>query len=137
MSTADSEPIVISLTATDVAFLLYGTRDLMARCVLGGKPLPRLPRGFETVHARLVSAVRGTKSCAPQPQSPPSATEDLIDSTEAATILHRSARWVRDSRFRDRIGGRYVGGRLVYPRQTVVEYAKRKARQHEWTRPTG
>lgn len=128
---SDTEPIVIGLTATEVALLLCGTRDLMARCVFGGKPLPRLPRGFETVHARLVSAVRGTKNCAPQPQSPLSAAEDLIDSAEAATILHRSARWVRDSRFRDRIGGRYVGGRLVFPRQTVVNYAERKAGQHE------
>lgn len=124
---SDAEPIVIGLTATDVAFLLCGTRDLMARCVFGGKPLPRLPRGFETVHSRLVSSVRGTKSCAPQPQSSPSAAGELIDSTEAAKILDCSSRWVRDPRVREKIGGRDIGGRWLYPRQTVVEYAERKA----------
>lgn len=124
---SDQEPIAIGLTATDVAILLCGTRDLMARCVFGGKPLPRLPRGFETVHSRLVSSVRGTKSCAPQTQSSPSAAGELIDSTEAAKILDCSSRWVRDPRFREKIGGRDIGGRWLYPRQTVVEYAERKA----------
>lgn len=128
---SDWEPIVIGLTATEVALLLCGTRDLMACCVFGGKPLPRLPRGFETVHSRLVSSVRGTKNCASQPQSPLSAAGELIDSTEAAGILARSPRWVRDPRFREKIGGRDIGGRWLYPRQTVVEYAKRKAGQHE------
>ncbi|WP_221043175.1 helix-turn-helix domain-containing protein [Mycobacterium senriense] len=126
---SDTEPIVVGLTATEVTLLLFGTRDLMARCVFGGRPLPRLPRGFDTVHARLVSSVRGTKTCAPQPQSSRSAAEDLIDSTDAAEILHCSERWVRDDRFRDRIGGRNVGGRWVFPRQTVVQYAERKVDQ--------
>lgn len=128
---SDTEPIAIGLTATEVAFLLCGTRDLMARCVFGGKPLPRLPRGFVTVHDRLVSSVRGTKSCAPQPQSSPSAAEDYIDSTEAAAILDCTTRWVRDPRFRVKIGGRDFGGRWLYPRQTVVEYAERKAELRE------
>lgn len=120
-------PAVGDLTDADIRWALLAVRDLIARHGLIKKPCPD---GLLTAHDRLKSSVRGTKSCAPQPQSPPSTAEDLIDSTKAAAILHCSDRWVRNPRFRDRIGGRDVGGRWLFPRQTVVAYAQRKAGQH-------
>lgn len=122
MSSADT------FTAAEIRLLHYAVRDLVARAELGIRP--PLPDGFVTLKLRLASSVRGTKACAPQSQSSPSAVEELIDSTEAAAILHCSDRWVRDPRFRDRIGGRDVGGRWLYPRNKVVTYAERKAGQH-------
>jgi hypothetical protein len=121
-----TEAGTFTFTAGEVWLLHYAVRDLIVRCKLGNRSLPD---GFDRLHVKLVSSVDGTKSCAPQPQCPPS-TEELIDSTEAAAILERSDRWVRDPRFRENIGGRDIGGRWLYPRQTVVEYAERKAGRH-------
>lgn len=118
-----------TFTAAEVQMLHYAVRDLVARADLGIRP--PLPVGFSDLNVRLASSVRGTKTCAPQPQSPPSKAEELIDSAQAAAILCCSDRWVRDPRFRDRLGGREIGGRWLYPRQTVVDHAQRKAGQHQ------
>ncbi|MDF3342100.1 helix-turn-helix domain-containing protein [Mycolicibacterium septicum] len=64
-----------------------------------------------------------------QSNSPPSAAEELIDTTAAAAILHCSTQWVR--RISDQLDGRNIGCRWLFPRQTVVEYAERKAGQHK------
>jgi hypothetical protein len=121
-----TESGVVTLTAAQAWLVLYAVRDLIVRHTLGGRSLPD---GFDTLHVKLVSSVDGTKCCALQPQSSPSAAEELIDTTEAAAILHCSTSWVR--RIRDELHGCSRGGRWLFPRQTVVEYAERKAGQHK------
>ncbi|CAA0136108.1 Uncharacterised protein [Mycolicibacterium vanbaalenii] len=116
------------LSHVDIRWAYLAVCDLIARHRLVRKPCPD---GLLTAHQRLESSVRGTKTCALQPQSTPSKAEELIDSTEAAAILHCTDRWARDPRFRHRIGGREVGGRWLYPRETVVAYAARKAGQQQ------
>lgn len=124
MSYAQSGAITFS--AAEAVLLHHAVRDFWVRHKLGNRP--HLPAGFDAVLAQLASFVCETKTCASQPNSPPSAAEELIDTTEAAVILERSPQWVR--RIRLELGGRDIGGRYVFPRQSVVQYAKRKAGQH-------
>lgn len=124
----ESHTAADDLTQEDIRWAYLAVRDLIARHELVRKPCPD---GLLTVHDRLQSSVRGTKACAAQTESSRSTTEELIDSTESAAILNCSDRWVRDPRFRSRIGGIEVGGRWLYPRRAVVGYAKRKAGQHK------
>ncbi|QHP84281.1 MULTISPECIES: helix-turn-helix domain-containing protein [Mycolicibacterium] len=108
----------------EIELLLYAVNDLIVRRTLGNKPLPH---GFAALRDRLVSCVDATKSCASQTQSSPSVVE-LIDTTEAAAILNCSMSWVRSPRFRDQLAGREIGGRWLFPRQTVLEHAERRGR---------
>jgi hypothetical protein len=121
-----TKPGVITFSAAEALLLHYAVRDLIVRRTLGPRPLPG---GIDAVHVKLVSFVDETKTCAMQSHSPPSTAEELIDTTEAAAILHCSPQWVR--RIRDELGGRNVGGRWLFPRRSVVEYAERKAGQHK------
>lgn len=123
---SDSETIVVFFTVEEARWALNGARELIALHAHIKKPIPD---GLHSAHKRLAGSAHGTKSCAHQRQSAPLEAEDLIDTTEAAAILGCSDRWVRDPRFRGKIGGRDVGGRWLYPRQTVVEHAVRKAGQ--------
>jgi hypothetical protein len=123
---SDQEPIAFGLTATEVESAHYALRDFIARRALEKRPLPRR---FFTLQARLASFVRETKTCAPQTHSASSAEEGLIDTAEAAAILNCSPQWV--GRIRDRLGVREIGSQRVFPRQTVVHYAQRKARHHK------
>ncbi|WP_137145086.1 helix-turn-helix domain-containing protein [Mycolicibacterium sp. CR10] len=115
----------VNLTSAQTQLVLYAVRDVIARHTLGGRSLPD---GFDTLHVQLISSVDGTKSCALQPQSSPSAAGELIDTTEAAAILHCSTSWIR--RIRENLDARNIGGRWLFPRQTVAEYAERKAGHH-------
>lgn len=123
---SDGETVVVILTVAEARWALNGVRDLIARHAHIKKPIPD---DLHAAHKQLASSAHGTKTCAPQSESPRSTAEELIDSTEAAAIVHCSDRWVRDPRFRGKIGGRDVGGRWLFPRQTVVDYAERKASQ--------
>jgi hypothetical protein len=123
---SDAGPGAFAFTAAEIRALHHGFRDFMVRQTFGSKPA--LSSEFHVVHAKLVSFVRETKTCAPQPQSTPSAAEELIDTTEAAAILNCSPQWV--GRIRDKLGVRDIGSQRVFPRQTVVQYAARKAGQH-------
>ena len=122
-----AEPGAFIFTAKEVLLVLYAVVDLISRRRLDKKPLPR---GFYALHARLISCVDASKYCASQSHSPSSEVEELIDTTDAASILHCSMSWVRNSRFREKIGGRNIGGRWLFPRQTVIDYAERKAGVH-------
>ncbi|MEE2853508.1 MAG: helix-turn-helix domain-containing protein [Actinomycetota bacterium] len=117
----------ITFSAAEAVLLHHSVRDFWVRHTLGNRP--PLPAGFEAVLARLAGFVRETKTCASLPCSPPSAVEELIDTNEAAELLNCSPQWVR--RIRGELHGRKVGGRSIFPRQTVVEYAERKAGQHK------
>ena len=124
---SDSETVVVVLTVPEARWALNGVRDLIARHAHIKKPIPD---ELHTVHKQLASSAHGTKSCAQQEQSAPSAAEELIDTTEAAGILHCSDSWVRRPHVREELGARNFGGRWLFPRQTVVAYAERKAGQH-------
>ncbi|MGN7782782.1 helix-turn-helix domain-containing protein [Mycolicibacterium sp. 22603] len=120
-----SDPRLDAFTAAELRALHYGFRDFIARRNLERKSA--LPREFHTAHTKLAGFVDETKTCAAQPKSRPSTTEDLIDTTEAARILGCSAQWVR--RIRKELGGRKVADRSVFPRHSVTAYARRKAGQ--------
>jgi hypothetical protein len=123
-----TEPAAVTLTAAEVRLVLYAIGDLISRRWFAKKPLPR---GYYALQARLASCVDATKSCTSQPHSSSSKAEELIDTTDAAAILNCSQSWVRSPRFRDKIDGREIGDRWLFPRQSVVEYAERKAVQHK------
>jgi hypothetical protein len=122
-----TKPDAITFTAAEALLLHHAVRDLIVRHTLGQRPLP--DDGFDPLHVKLVSFVRETKTCASQPYSPPSSADELIDTPGAAALLDCSQQWVR--RIRDELDGRNVGGRWLFPRQTVVEYVERKAGQHK------
>lgn len=121
-----AEPGVITLTSAEVRLVLFAIGDLISRRWFGNKPLPR---GFYALQNRLASFVHETKSCASQPHSSSSEAEELIDTNEAAAILHCTPQWV--GRIRDRLGVREIGSQRVFPRQSVVDYAERKAGQQK------
>ncbi|APE15699.1 hypothetical protein BOH72_11190 [Mycobacterium sp. WY10] len=116
----------MNFTPDENELLLYAVNDLITRRRLSNNPLPP---GFYALLDRLASFVDETKSCATQTHSPLSVMEDLVDSTEAAAILGCSPQYV--GRIRDRLGVREIGSQRVFPRQTVNEYAARKAGQHK------
>jgi hypothetical protein len=122
-----TEPGGITFSATEAVLLHHGFRDFWVRHRL--RTNPRVSAGFDAILVRLVSFVDETKTCAPQPQSSPSAAEELIDTAEAAAILGCTPQWV--GRIRGRLGVREIGSQRVFLRQTVVEYAERKAGQHK------
>ncbi|WP_156746905.1 helix-turn-helix domain-containing protein [Mycobacterium sp. E2733] len=125
MSYAESGAITFS--AAEAVLLHHAVRDFWVRHTLGGRP--PLPAGFDAVLAQLARFVSETKTCASQPHSPPSAAEEVIDTTSAAALLHCSPQWVR--RIRVQLDGHNVGGRWLFPRQAVVEYNERKAIQRK------
>lgn len=118
------DPRTITLSAAEVRLVLYAIGHLISHRWFGKRPLPR---GFYALQARLVSFVGETKSCASQPHSRPSEAEELVDTNGAAAILGCTPQWV--GRIRDRLGVREIGNQRVFPRQTVVDYAERKAGQ--------
>jgi hypothetical protein len=105
----------------------YSVRDLLARRALARQS--SVPDGMDAFHNRLVGFLRETKTCALQENSAPSSEDELIDTAKAAAVLKCSPQWVR--RIRDELGGRDIGGRYVFQRQAVVEYAVRKAGQNK------
>jgi hypothetical protein len=125
---SDLETVVVVLTVPEARWALNGVRDLIARHAHIKKPIPD---ELHAVHKQLASSAHGTKTCAQQEESAPSAAEELIDTTEAAAILHCSDSWVRRPHVRKELGGRKVAGRYVFPRQIVVQYAARKAGQQK------
>ncbi|WP_156747365.1 helix-turn-helix domain-containing protein [Mycobacterium sp. E2462] len=120
-----TNPIAITFSAMEAKLLHYAVGDLAVRADLGIRP--PLSGGFDAVHAKLVSFLRETKTSASQPHPPPSAMGELIDTSAAAVLLHCSPQWVR--RIRAHLDGHNVGGRWLFSRQAVVEYAERKAGQ--------
>lgn len=120
------ETVVVVLTVPEARWALNGVRDLIYRHAQINKPIPD---ELHAAHKRLASSAHGTKTCVQQEQSAPSTAEELIDTNDAAAILHCSDSWVRRPHVREELRGRQAGGRWLFPRQTVVAYAERKAAQ--------
>ncbi|GFG98133.1 hypothetical protein [Mycobacterium timonense] len=119
------EPTGATFTAAEVELLHRVVRHVVFGRRLSNRPYPR---GLDALLVKLGGFVDETKSCAMQSHSPPSSEEELIDANEAAAILDCSPQWV--GRIRDRLGVREIGSQRVFPRQTVVQYARRKIGQH-------
>jgi hypothetical protein len=113
-------------TSAEIKLLYHAVRDYRVRGRLGNRSIPER---YEPLEAKLASFVDETKTCAAQTYSAQSVTEELIDTNEAAAILDCTPQWVR--RIHTELGGRDVGGRHAFPRQTVVDYAERKAGQQQ------
>lgn len=116
---------IMKLSPEETRLARFAVRDLIARLALARKPCSH---ALYALNERLDSFVRETKSCPSQPDSPPSTASELIDTTEAAAILNCTPQWV--GRIRDKLGVREIGSQRVFPRQSVIEYAERKAGQH-------
>jgi hypothetical protein len=118
-------------TDEQVRMALYAVTELIARRHLGGKPAPA---GFYPFREQLDASVRGSGKSSPEPQSTDDDDLDLIDTAEAAEILNCSTRWVRE--IRNDLDALSIGGRWVFRRQNVVEYADMRGREYE-THPLG
>lgn len=107
------------LTRDEVEAALYVVHDLVYRRRLAGRSIPT---EVAALYRRLlVTSSDGTKSHVPPEELD---ANDLIDTTAAAEILGCSTRWVRE--IRCDLDGQNCGGRWLFRRQTVVEYAALK-----------
>lgn len=111
----------MNLTDEQVELALYAVTDLIAQRLLGNRPVPP---GFYRFRAQLDASVSGSEfGTAPSPLT----GDELIDTAEAAELLNCSTRWVRE--IATDLDGFNVGGRWLFSRQAVVEYAE--MREHE------
>lgn len=106
------------LTQDQARLALYAVRDLIARRTLGGQAIPTQFHGFAE---HLATCAYGSESDGHGEQLE---LPELIDTTEAAMILHCSTSWVRQ--IRTDLDGQNIGGRWVFARQTVLDYADAK-----------
>lgn len=107
------------LSGEEVKAALYCLNDLIARRRLAGRGAPT---EVERLHRRLsMASVCGSET---SPTAAELEDDDLVDTSEAADILRCSPRWVRE--IHNDLDGARVGGRWVFPRNTVVEYASLK-----------
>lgn len=97
--------------------------DLIVGRVRGNRPVPP---GFYRFRSDLEASLRGSLFDASRTQS--TDDDDLIDTAEAAEILNCSHRWVRQ--IHNDLEGRNYGGRWVFRRKTVVEYAEMRDREY-------
>lgn len=118
------EPVDYTLSAAEARLMLFMTREFISLRWFANKPISR---SSYAVRSRLASFVDETKTCASQPHSASSEPEELIDTNAAAEILGCTPQWV--GKIRDRLGVRQIGSQRVFSRQTVVDYAERKAAQ--------
>lgn len=107
------------LSEVQLQAALYAVRDVVSRRVLGGQPVRKEVRDL---YERLLAAsTGGTENEGAVEESTP---EDLIGTEEAAAMLGCSTHWVR--RVHADLDGQKSGGRWVFRRPTVNEYANRK-----------
>ncbi|WOC12580.1 hypothetical protein [Gordonia sp. MP11Mi] len=105
----------MDVTDDQARLITYVTAEFVRRRQLTGQPIPNQVRRLLTE----VSA-HGTSEREPEPDS----KTDLIDTTEAAQILHCSTRRIR--RIAADLDGEQVAGRWVFHRATVTQYAHLK-----------
>ncbi|GAA4668603.1 hypothetical protein [Gordonia humi] len=105
----------MDVTDDQARLITYVTAEFVRRRQLTGQPIPNQVR-------RLLSEVsaHGTSEREPEPDSEP----DLIDTTEAAAILHCTTRNIR--RIAADLDGEQIAGRWIFHRADVIEYAHLK-----------
>ena len=103
----------MEVTPEQAALLRYVLAEFTRRRQLCGQPIPRQVR-------RLIGevSVSGTSPREVEPDS------ELIDTTEAARLLHCTPRNVR--RIASDLDGHQIAGRWVFHRADVIEYAQHK-----------
>lgn len=115
------------LTDEQTRLALYAVTDLLTRRLRGGQPVPA---GLYRFREQLDTSVRGSENYSP-PTQLTGDDEELIDTTEAAQILGCSDRWVRT--IRTDLDGLNIGGRWVFKRHTVMEYAEMRGHENRTT----
>jgi hypothetical protein len=121
------------LNSEQVTWAKWAVWDVLSRVRLDGRMGWDAIRRLESLHQALTSAsVGGSETDPPAEQL---SANDLIDTEEAATILGCSTRWVRQ--IRADIDGSKVGGRWLFPRRTVVDYADLKDSTRDGNRVPG
>ncbi|QFS91522.1 hypothetical protein FIV07_12205 [Mycobacterium sp. THAF192] len=126
----------LSDDATEQA--LYCVNELIDRRSRAGVPLepwmPELAKLFDGASLTCGMSARGHESGSgsgdygdSQPESEPeSLISDLVGTREAADMLGLSTRQVR--RLATRLDAEKVGGRTVFRRSTLIEYAEKAAK---------
>lgn len=124
----DAAPTALTLTEDQVEAALYAISGFVDRRRLENRPVPR---EVSALHQRLAIA----SECGSEIPSDGGQLEDddLIGTGEAATILACSTRWV--TTIHTDLGGDKIGGRYLYRRQAVIDYAAAKHQPIEGQKP--
>lgn len=116
-----------TLTDDQVEAALYAICDTVARRRLENRPIPQEVIALQRVLS--IASECGTETECSSKES----EHDLISSDEAAEILCCTAR--RVTQIATDLDGRKIGGRWVFPRGPVLEYADEVARTRRRTIP--
>ena len=112
----------MNLTDEQTRLALYAVTDLIARRLIANRPVPP---GFHRFRVELDASARGSEF----DSAPAQLTgEELIDTAEAAALLHCSARWARE--IASDLDGFSIGGRWFFSRKAVVEYAEMRGHEN-------
>jgi hypothetical protein len=118
--------LIRAQAAIDLDRLVRAGRQAL-RSLNGADVAPRFIELAAQISATANEAL-GSAVPHPEPRKPghlslsPPDDLDLITSEEAGALLGVSARYVRD--VPGRLDGRWVGGRWLFPRKAVAEYAR-------------
>jgi hypothetical protein len=110
----------LKIPPEQIGLLTWAVRDVISRRRLDGRASWATMHSLEALYHRITSADGSETTSTPEELY----EDDLIDTTAAAAILGCSTRWIRE--IRADIDGRKVGGRWVFPRQVVTQYAELK-----------
>ena len=105
----------MDVTDGQARLIHYVTAEFVRRRQLTGQPIPNQVRRLLTEVSAHGTSVR---------ESEPDSDVDLIDTAEAAQILHCSTRRIR--RIAADLDGEQVAGRWIFHRVIVTEYAHLK-----------
>jgi hypothetical protein len=120
----------VRLNSEQATWAKWAVWDVLSRVRLDGRMGWDAIRRLESLHQALAAAsADGSETTPPAEQLN---ANDLIDTEEAATILGCSTRWVRQ--IRADIDGSKVGGRWLFPRRSVVDYADLKDNERDGNR---
>jgi hypothetical protein len=110
----------------------YCAAEVIRTRVLGGRPIPRwLHDHYRRLDARIVSrpgreiGIDDENARELFQRVECAQNQDLISAAEAALIIGCSKR--QATRIAVELGGRIIGGRWMFDRETVLQHAKRKA----------
>ena len=114
---------MVNITRSQAEWLVFALRQLigLSRLTASVRLRPEIPALLQHLDDLLVASPSGTEN---QWAERELTIEDAIDTKTAAEILDRSPRWVRY--IKDDLDAQKVGGRLVFERQTVLDYANER-----------